>query len=199
MTIYKEFCTPADTFIKPKPFLTNKEIQDCQKNYPLLEPKKFAFKEKHLAFRPMEFEWQGKNYEIQMNRCTNPLCKNFGLPQEQFNIKGKPSRYRMTGNDREKSIQCNPDNRDPDDVQPQKCNLTIMSNWSVSEEIERLIPINSLKAIQPDYEFHKPTCILNPTPFITLKAFYKRAISKAKSQIYQCKTFKKYTSVLPIK
>lgn len=199
MTIYKEFCTPADTFIKPKPFLSNKEIEDRQTNYPTLEPKKFSFKENKLAFRSMEFEWQGKNYEIQMNHCTNPLCKNFGLPQEQFNIKGKPSRYRMTGNDREKSIQCNPDRRDPDDIQPQKCNLTIMSNWSLSEEIERLIRINSLKAIEPDYEFRKPTCILDSTPLKSPKDFYKRGVSKAKSQIYQCKTCKKYTSVLPTK
>lgn len=199
MTIYKELCTSADTFIKPKPFLTPKEIQDRQKDYPLLTPKKFSFKENKLAFRPMKFEWQGKTYEIQMNHCTNPLCKNFGLPQEQFNIKGKPSRYRISGNDRQKSIRCNPDKRDMDDVQPQNCNVKILSNWSLSEEIERLIRINSLKAIEPDYEFHKDSCTLDSTPFKASKDFYKRGVSKAKSQIYQCKTCKKYTNVLPTK
>jgi len=73
-----------------------------------------------------------------------------------------------------------------------------VSNWSVAEEIKRLVQINSVKDIEPDYQFHKDDCNDNiSTPFNEPKQFYKRGKSRGKSQRYQCKTCKKFTNVLP--
>lgn len=37
----------------------------------------------------------------------------------------------------------------------QNCTVTPLSNWSVVEEIKRLIEINSIQDVEPDYQFHK--------------------------------------------
>ena len=40
----------------------------------------------------------------------------------------------------------------------QNCTVTPLSNWSVVEEIKRLIEINSIQDVEPDYQFHKEGC-----------------------------------------
>ncbi|EQB95342.1 insertion element protein [Geobacillus sp. A8] len=78
------------------------------------------------------------------------------------------------------------------------CHAITLSNWSIAQEIERLIRINSIQDVEPDYQFHKDCCIAEDcTPFNEPKAFYKRGKSTGKSQRWQCKTCKKFTNVLP--
>lgn len=199
MTILKTLLTKNDKVIEKVPFLTEKEIEKRHQDYPDLTPKKFATTENHLAFRQMKFSFQGKSYEIQLNHCNNPLCKNFGLPQEKFNVKNKPSRYKITGTETRKSLHCNPDARDKNDIQPLNCYASLYSNWSVVEEIERLVRFQSVKKVEPEYEFHKASCSLTSSAMDTPKDFYKRGKSTSNSQTYQCKTCKKYTNVLPTK
>ena len=73
----------------------------------------------------------------------------------------------------------------------------VISNWSVAEEIQRLISINSVIAIEKDYIFHKVGCKnIDKTPFEQIELFYKRGKSSSNSTKYQCKECKKMTNVL---
>ena len=47
-------------------------------------------------------------------------------------------------------------------------NCTVTSNWSVVEEIKRLIEINSIQDVEPDYVSEEES-----TPFNEPKQFYK--------------------------
>ena len=50
--------------------------------------------------------------------------------------------------------------------------VTPLSNWSVVEEIKRLIEINSIQDVEPDYQFHKEGCSEEEsTPFNEPKQF----------------------------
>lgn len=63
------------------------------------------------------------------------------------------------------------------------CHTVTLSNWSIAQEIERLIQINSIQDVEPDYQFHKDGCISESfTPFNEPKGFYKRGKSTGRSQ-----------------
>ena len=110
-----------------------------------------------MLFLPTSFKWNGSEYPIQYNYCINPFCCNFGKERHKFkDVKGKPSRYKMTGSSKDKGhkgMYCN-DNPIGRGVS-QNCTVTPLSNWSVVEEIKRLIEINSIQDVEPDYQFHK--------------------------------------------
>src|SRR5699024_11123857 len=59
--------------------------------------KRFATRFNDLLFKPVEFKWNALTSKIQINHCNNPFCKWFGMKQEKFLVKGKPSRYRLSG------------------------------------------------------------------------------------------------------
>lgn len=180
--------------------VSDTELKKREKEYELLTPKKFSFSRSKDAFKPISFHWNNQLYEIQYNVCSEPLCKNHGLPQERFDIKSKPSRYRLTGEDYIKDIVCNPERREPDSPPTGECKTRTFSNWSLAEEIERLIRINSVVPVEKEYEFHKPHCSLDThTPKKNPKSFHKRGINSAKSQRIQCKECKKITSISPDK
>jgi transposase-like protein len=72
------------------------------------------------------------------------------------------------------------------------------SNWSIAEEINRLVRIETVQDVEPDYAFHKEGCINEGfTPFDHKKEFYKQGKSTSNSQRWQCKQCKKITNVLP--
>lgn len=53
----------------------------------------------------------------------------------------------------------------------------LISNWSVADEIKRLIAINSVVPIDEEYDFHKDGCSFkNTTPFTEPKNFYTQQI-----------------------
>lgn len=162
-------------------------------------PKKFAFRYKNSLFKTVKFEWNGKKYEIQFNTCTNPFCKWCGLPQEKFNIKGKPSRYKLDSSvSSERVYKCNPDPINPNSGITLNCRSVALSNWSIAEEISRLIRNDSTVEIEENYVFHRDECgVFHLTPFEKPELFYKRGKSKGNSQRYQCRLCKKYTSLLP--
>lgn len=149
-------------------------------------------------FKPTEFTWYAKTYQIQYNYCSNPYCKWHGLTQEKFNTKGKPSRYKLSGTGADKTIHCNPDPIHPTVGATLDCHTVTLSNWSIAQEIERLIRINSVQDREADYVFHKENCVAEElTPFDNPDAFYKQGKSSKGTQRWQCKSCKKKTTLMP--
>lgn len=196
----KRLSTLDDNLVSVFSPVSSKEASERIKQYDLLAPKKFATKYKDLLFNPVDFEWNVTTYKVQYNHCTNPFCKWYGMPQEKFTTKGRLSRYRLSGTDEEKSIICNPDPVSPTVGVTLNCNSKTVSNWSVAEEIARLVRVETVKDIEPEYEFHKEDCAdADLNPFDNPKSFYRRGKSSSNSQKYQCKSCKKMTNVLPSK
>lgn len=179
--------------------LTDEEIHNRQIDYPILGEVEFAKKYRDLLFREVEIIVGSKSIKIQSNFCTNPFCKWFGLPQHKFNdIKNKPSRYKLVGEKILKRINCNEVlTKDTDGIVINNY-ITPLSNWSLANEIKRLIDINTVLPIEPKYSFHKDGCdSYEVNPIDNPRAFYKRGKSTSNSQKYQCKCCGKITNVLP--
>ncbi|WP_147802846.1 insertion element protein [Alkalicoccus halolimnae] len=199
MAKLKRLATPDESIVHIEVPISSEEIKARNELYPLLTSKKFATKFKDSLFVPIDFKWKGQAYQVQYNFCTDPYCKWKGLHQEKFtSVKRKPNRYKLTGTGDRKALKCNPDPLNPKSGAVLGCSTQTYSNWSIVEEIARLAAIESLKDIDPDYEFHKGGCLTEEaTPFNDSKTFYKRGKSKSNSQRYQCKNCKKFTNVLP--
>jgi len=198
MTKLKRLATKDDEVVKIIVPISNEELEDRKKQYDLLSPKQFATRYNKSLFLPTTFTLNGSDNAIQYNFCTNPYCHNFGMEQTRYEaVKGKPSRYKLTGSSKDhKGLYCN-DNPIGRGVS-HNCKVIPVSNWSVAEEIKRLVQTESIKDIEPNYQFHKDGCTeSDSSPFDDPKQFYKRGKSKGKSQRYQCKTCKKFTNVLP--
>lgn len=204
MSKLKQLLSKEKEIVEVECPVSDDELLDRQLQYPLLLPMKFAKRYQDMLFKPNHFSWKGHHYELQYNHCTNPFCESFGLPQERFStIKNKPYRYKLTGSksSRAKKIHCN---HIPVPSKLPKtslgCETYTLSNWSVAEEIKRLIELQTVEEINPDYVFHHEGCpnkLLNP--FEQPKKFYRRGKSTGNSQKYQCKECKKMTNVLPSK
>ncbi|NPV90949.1 MAG: insertion element protein [Firmicutes bacterium] len=176
--------------------LTDEEIRQRHTDYPLLAPNIFAKKYRHILYRPVNFLIHGIPHEIQVNFCNNPYCSWYGLDQYRFeDVPNKPYRYRLKGSE-SKDIRCNPS--------PIRqgitwgCSTNVISNWSVAEEIVRLVKVNSVLEWLPSYNFHREGCVNNVyTPFNSSGYFYRRGKSSSTSQKWQCKVCKKMTNTLP--
>jgi transposase-like protein len=194
----KRLTTKEDVVVAVPAPITNEEIKERREQYPLLTPKKFATKFNDLLFQPVQFQWNGISNTIQVNQCTNPYCKWFGLGQEKFPVKGKPSRYKLSGTGESKTIKCNPDPVHPTRGMTLDCHTRTFSNWSAAEEISRLVNLETVKEVEPEYIFHKEDCLSEDlTPFNEPKAFYKQGKSKVGAQVWQCKSCKKKTNMMP--
>lgn len=194
----KRLATGDDSIVEVPIPISEDEIKERAIQYPLLNPRRFATKFSSSLFEPVEVIWGDKTYHIQMNFCTSPYCKWFGLDQQRFDTKGKTSRYKLSGTGNSKTIYCNPDPVNFDYGMTLGCYSRTFSNWSVAEEISRLVRIESVKNIEPEYEFHKDGCdSVELTPFSNQKAFYKQGKSKVGAQVWQCKSCKKKTNTMP--
>ncbi|MBU3113201.1 hypothetical protein [Clostridium lacusfryxellense] len=130
-------------------------------DYKALTPIDFGKKYRYLVFTPSYLKVQSTVTPIQMNYCNNPFCKWIGLPQEKFeSIKGNPSRYKMVGvrSNASRGIVCNDDVIKTTQGISMNCTTETVSNWSVAEEIKRLININSVVDKEKQYKFHKDGC-----------------------------------------
>lgn len=190
-----------DRIIEIQRPISDSEIHSRQADYPLLAPVDFAKKYRDVLFRTVSLGYEGEYHNIQMNRCDNPYCKWFGLEQHRFeSAKGKPSRYRLSGakGGTSHAIVCNPDPTTTIGKMTWKCTTNALSNWSIAEEIKRLATHDRVQDWEPEYEFHRGSCLKHDiTPFATPNHFYRRGKSSGKSQKWQCKTCKKITNVLP--
>ena len=180
--------------------VTSGELTSRQNDYPLLTPEAFSKKYRDVLFRYVQLTYTGENFEIQMNHCTNPYCRWFGMPQERFETaKKKPYRYKLAGTDEHdsKKIVCNPDPARPYSIR-EGHSAKPLSNWSIGEEISRLATNDRVTDVQPEYVFHREDCPNeNLTPFENKQEFYRRGKSTGNSQKWQCKACHKFTNVLP--
>lgn len=143
MAKLKRLITKEDNVVLIHTPVSDEELKDRMEQYPILSPKQFGTRYNHMLFLPSDFTWNGSTYKIQFNFCTNPFCKWCGQDQHRFeSVKGKPSRYRLSGRTSRKMLVCNPDPIHPDRGMTLNCYSTAISNWSVAEEISRLIRIN---------------------------------------------------------
>ena len=197
----KRLSNKQDSVVSVVPPVSDSDIEDRKKQYGILDTKKFATRYNNLLFTPVQFDWKGTIHQIQFNFCTDPFCKWFGKDQERFEkIKNKPSRYKLSGStkSRSKVLVCNPDPIQTNVGTISDIHSFTYSNWSISEEISRLVRIETVQDVEPDYVFHKEGCINEGlTPFDHKKEFYKQGKSTSNSQRWQCKQCKKITNVLP--
>lgn len=198
MTKLKRLATKEDNLVEVLSPLSMSEIEDRSKDYDLLTPRRFGTKYKDLLFKSTEFAWNGVTHQIQYNYCSNPYCKYHGKPQMKYPTKSKPTRYKLTGTSNHKSIKCNPDPTGSIGGVVLGCYTSTLSNWSVAQEIQRLVQINSVQDKEEEYEFHKEGCIVEGiTPFNKPDGFYKQGKSRLGMQRYQCKVCKKKTALTP--
>lgn len=199
MSKLKRLATVSDTIVEVDSPFSLDDIKQRTKDYTILSDKKFATKYSKSLFLPVTFRLNGIEHTIQYNFCINPFCKWFGQPQTRFTtVKNKPYRYKLIGKVEHKSIQCNCDPIYPNRGMTFNCTTTPYSNWSIAQEIERLVRINSVEDIEPEYQFHKESCVnSDKTPFEHPFDFYKRGKSKTGTQRWQCKTCGKRTDMMP--
>ncbi|MBT2724766.1 insertion element protein [Bacillus sp. ISL-46] len=197
MTKIKRLATTTDLICRIDPNITSKELKQREEDYDTLSDKKMKTTYINYTFRPVHLYWKGKTYEIQLNYCSDPFCKNFNQLQINYSV-GKAKRYKFTGKDDSRAINCVPDTTD-NGIPTLGSYTKTFSNWSLATEIERLIQINSIVPLEPDYEFHKDGCLNNDTFFDNPKAFYKRGKASSNAQVVQCKSCGKYTNLLPNK
>lgn len=182
-------------------------IEERNKEYSILSDIEFRKKYRNYLFIPAILKINGVEYEIQLNCCNYTFCKWYGQPQKKYSdLKSKPSRYKMSesiqegklNNESRTSIICRSVFDNSISGESLENGTEAISNWSLAEEIKRLIIINSTIPIEPKYKFHRNGCSMyNKTPFIDEMAFYKRGTSDTNSQKFQCKACKKITNVLP--
>ena len=170
--------------------------------YASLTDEQFKKKYRYLLFKPTTLSINGETHELQFNFCYNPFCRNYGLPQTRYEaIKNKPYRYKIVGTSGGEStsrIYCN-------DIEKIKTHgLSIentsdtVSNWSVAEEIKRLITNNTVIPIEKEYMFHHDGCPQQfTTPFENKKAFSRKGFSTSGSLKYRCNVCHKITNVMP--
>src|SRR5690606_7611537 len=104
----------------------------------------------------------------------------------------------LSGTGESKTIKCNPDPVHPTRGMTLDCHTRTFSNWSVAEEISRLVSLETVKEVEPEYIFHKEGCVSEGlTPFNEPKGFYKQGKSKVGAQRWQCKSCEKKTNIMP--
>lgn len=86
MTKLKRIALRSDNLIQVEVPVSDAEINARKADYTLLAPNQFAKKYRSLLFHPVKLDWEGKIHQIQLNACTNPFCKWFGMPQERFEL-----------------------------------------------------------------------------------------------------------------
>lgn len=198
MAKLKTIVKPDDKMVLVHTPVSSTESKERLIQYNLLTPKQFGTKFKGALFLPVEFSWNGEIHQIQYNFCVNSFCKWHGLPQQKFTTKSKSSRYKLSGTGLDKTINCNPDPVNPSVGASLDCHTSTLSNWSIAEEIARLVRIESIQEVQPDYQFHKVECVNKDlTPFSHKREFYKQGKSKVGAPCWQCKMCKKKTNLLP--
>lgn len=198
MSQLKKLSTPEILGIHTQGVFSDELIKIRDKEYQTLSNIEFEKKYRHLLFTPGIFGLNGKQYSIQLNYCANPFCKWYGQHQLRYETKNKPSRYKMVEHRGVSAIQCNDISADSSYGMVLSNSTDTISNWSVAEEIKRLMIINSVSVMDREYTFHKNGCpMASETPFSNRKAFIRRGESTGGSIRFQCKECGKLTNILP--
>lgn len=206
---FKRLANQVDELVKIEEPLIQDEINLRNDDYNKMPSDKFNAKHRQLlspeSYKTVNFELNGVTHTIQLNHCTNPFCRWFGEDQEELRklaIRGrKRYKYKLTGspeNENERTIVCNEDPYTKGAAGG--CSTNPISTWGVAEEIKRLVTLNSVVDLNPQYQFHKDDCDeYGAMPFEQPKCFYNYGKSKTNSIRYRCKNCGKTTNVLPLK
>ncbi|MDF2556592.1 MAG: hypothetical protein K0R71_420 [Bacillales bacterium] len=191
----KRLTNVSDSIVEIDIPVSPSELNDRSKDYLLLTDKQFATKYSKTLFLPVKFRLDGKDHFIQYNFCNNPFCKWFGMPQTRYtSVKSKPYRYKLVGG----RIQCNCDPIQPNQRMTHNCKSISYSNWSVAQEIARLKRIETIRDVEPEYQFHNKFCAFqDATPFTQPELFKKCGKSKTGAQRWKCKNCEKRTDLMP--
>lgn len=195
----QKLTNPEDSKVKVKSLVTPLEIADRNKDYVKISDREYATKHsKGLAFRDIILSIGEETHNIQLNVCINPFCRNFGLPQHRYkDIKYQPSRYKIESGEGAHKFICNDVKTPNEDGIIIKNKPRTLSNWSAAEEIKRLIDVNSITPVAPEYTFHRNDCTLDTNPFDNPEMFRRRGKSSSNSEKFQCKECDKITNVMP--
>jgi transposase-like protein len=198
----KKIANPCDVHIACHSPFSSDVVSERDKEYPVLSDIAFEKKYRHYVYTPATLEFNGVKHEIQFNFCNNTFCKWYGMPQRKYDgIANKPSRYKLVSaraKSEESVLKCNYIAQDNSPGNVLGNHSPTISNWSVAEEIKRLLIINTAVPIEPEYQFHNIDCInAGTTPFNDKNYFYYKGKSTSNSLKYQCKVCKKNTNVLP--
>lgn len=175
--------------------VSNDQLEERKDDYANLPPRLFNRKHGDFLYKSVSLRLDGHEHSLQVNFCTDPLCKWFGQPQARL---GRGHRYKLVGSHRHttQAMRCNEDPKDPGGVSSK--GTEPMSNWSLAEEIARLAVNDRVVDRDPQYRFHRETCpATGITPFEHPGAFRKRGKSSSNSQKWQCKQCGKITNTLP--
>ena len=97
----------SDAIVDVKMPLSKEAIAERNENYYKLPPGSFSKLFKDVWMEPVDFTYNGTSHQLQMNFCSNPFCKWYGMPQERFTtVPNKPHRYKIGSS--EKYILCEP-------------------------------------------------------------------------------------------
>jgi hypothetical protein len=180
--------------------VTDTELRQREADFPNLAFIDFAKKYRKQLYTDVTIVIDGTVHKIQANTCINPFCRWYGLPQHTYkDLRYRPSRYGLWGSHPTNSMKCMPVNvAEPQGVTIDNDYVSPMSNWSLAEEIKRVIDINTITTVNENYQFHRENCIeSSTTPTTHPSQFSKRGKSSSNSQKLQCKTCGKMTNILP--
>ncbi len=198
----KRLATRADGLVKAESPVDETELQSRSADYSILNPKQFAQKYRSAMFSPVKCSLDGEEYEIQVNFCTNPFCRWYNMPQHEFDaLPRKPHRYTLSGSSDvpgQAVIKCNVDAAvNVPGVVLQHYSV-LDSNWSLIDEIDRLVTNDRVMPREPEYKFHKGACPYDgQTPRMNPATFQHYGKSKANGQRWRCKACRKITCTLP--
>lgn len=199
MSNLKQLVGSTDKLIQINHPFDDSELLELDTLYSQLTRKEFNYRFRELWNRPIDLTIQEKKHSLQFNFCTDPFCYLYGLPQEVFPNPGyrERQRYRLSGSTKtdDQSLVCNEDNPTR---YISKTSSKVLSNWSIADEIGRLIKKDTVEEVEPTYKFHREGCLFkDEDPFNNKKQFHFKGTSSSNSKKYKCKSCGKMTNVLP--
>ncbi len=187
------------TDIVVTPLFDDNEIQKRHNDYINLSNKAFDEEYRERAFTPVIINYGNKEEFIQYNFCSDPFCPNYAEPLEILIPRGFRSikNYMFKESKETPMIRCNIMKHLGANTHVDNNYSTLMSNWSIAEEIKRLEVLNRVVDEQVDYIFHETNCTETLTPFDKNSTFVKYGKTSAGSTRYKCKSCGKVTAIKP--
>jgi transposase-like protein len=185
--------------IEITPVFTNKEVTERHDDYKKMSDRNFDENYREKAFCPIHIGYQSFSEDIQYNYCTDPYCPNFGEPLEIIIPRSSRSvkNYMFTNKKEAPLIRCNIMNYVGSKTRVDNNSSTLISNWSLAEEIKRLTTLNSVINDDTEYTFHESICTDISSPFDKQNCFIKYVKTGAGATRFKCKECGKVTSVKP--
>ncbi|MDF2699951.1 MAG: hypothetical protein K0Q49_1507 [Haloplasmataceae bacterium] len=171
----KKLVDKESSFVSIEPNLDLEEFNQRSQDALLMDNKEFASKRnEYYPYNPVKLKIKNEEVTLQMNYCTDPLCKWYGTEQAIMDgLTRDKKKFTLNGSGKKKNIKCHDFPIDSREA-PMVGNTSIIySNWGIATEIKRLIDISSFA--DEVYLFHKDTC-----EFKNVKPNKKNIVDKEK-------------------